>query len=241
MNAPSLLWLAQFAVTVTCCSLAGSCTTTRQDLLSAAVDRPGHAETPRLAQVGTGRQAHFVTCQPLACPKPSAKTIATEAGDARSVPALGSTVDGAPLHMPARTAIGAALSQPTPTAPEHNASTAEVMTTELTVHFASASSRLTAFGRSSIDEAVQRSGITRIGLSGRTDSVGPASLNHALAQARALAVDRYLRQTHPSLAPLIAAPEAAGSCCYVASNETLAGRARNRRVEIEIMRTSDDP
>jgi outer membrane protein OmpA-like peptidoglycan-associated protein len=43
------------------------------------------------------------------------------------------------------------------------------------------------------------------------------------------------------LAGLVSTVDATGACCYVASNDTPDGRARNRRVEIDIERTTDDP
>ena len=71
----------------------------------------------------------------------------------------------------------------------------------------------------------------RIVISGRTDNVGDAKANEALAFARAMAVREFLRDQLPDL-PNIISIDAKGRCCFIASNETSDGRAKNRRVEI---------
>ena len=71
----------------------------------------------------------------------------------------------------------------------------------------------------------------RIVISGRTDNVGDAKANEALAFARAMAVREFLRDQLPNL-PNIISIDAKGRCCFIASNETSDGRAKNRRVEI---------
>lgn len=72
----------------------------------------------------------------------------------------------------------------------------------------------------------------RLRLSGYTDNVGTPAANLLLAKRRALAVQRYLvRQGVP--AGSIRA-EGFGRARPVASNATAAGRARNRRVEMQV-------
>jgi outer membrane protein OmpA-like peptidoglycan-associated protein len=71
----------------------------------------------------------------------------------------------------------------------------------------------------------------RIVISGRTDSVGDQKANEALALSRALAVREYLRDQLPDL-PNIISIDAKGRCCFIASNDTADGRAKNRRVEV---------
>ncbi|WP_298435712.1 OmpA family protein [Ottowia sp.] len=71
----------------------------------------------------------------------------------------------------------------------------------------------------------------RITIAGRTDSTGPGVVNDALALARAQAVRDHLVRVRPELAPALTL-DAQGSCCFTASNETAAGRARNRRVDV---------
>ena len=49
--------------------------------------------------------------------------------------------------------------------------------------------------------------------------------------ARALTVRAHLRRTRPAL-PATLTVQARGACCFIASNDTVAGRAQNRRVEV---------
>ena len=65
---------------------------------------------------------------------------------------------------------------------------------------------------------------------GHTDAVGPRAYNQDLALRRARAVADFLAALDvPAEAIRV---EGRGSCCYRASNDTAAGRAENRRVEI---------
>ena len=80
----------------------------------------------------------------------------------------------------------------------------------------------------------------RITIFGRTDSTGPLAFNEELALARALAVRDYLRQTHLTLAAKLTL-KAQGACCFIASNDTVAGRTLNRRVEVVVHRSEEDP
>ncbi|ENO99028.1 lipoprotein [Thauera phenylacetica B4P] len=73
----------------------------------------------------------------------------------------------------------------------------------------------------------------RITVAGRTDDAGPAPINDALAKARATTVRDHLVRARPELESAITV-EAAGKCCFAAPNDTPAGRARNRRVEIAV-------
>ena len=80
----------------------------------------------------------------------------------------------------------------------------------------------------------------RITIFGRTDSTGPLAFNDGLALARALAVRDYLRQRQPTLAAKLTL-KAQGTCCFIASNDTVAGRTQNRRVEVVVHRSEEDP
>jgi len=65
---------------------------------------------------------------------------------------------------------------------------------------------------------------------GYTDAIGGGDYNDALAMRRALSVQAFFLNAGFSSADL--SVEGEGLCCYVASNESDAGRSRNRRVEI---------
>ncbi len=74
--------------------------------------------------------------------------------------------------------------------------------------------------------------VRAIDIRGRTDELGSAALNDVLARNRALAVRDYLRaQRLPEETTIRLSFK--GACCYVAGNDTAAGRAANRRVEID--------
>ena len=66
---------------------------------------------------------------------------------------------------------------------------------------------------------------------GRTDNTGPLAFNDSLALARALAVRDHLLKTYPTLTPALTI-KAQGGCCFIAPNDTQAGRTQNRRVEV---------
>lgn len=71
----------------------------------------------------------------------------------------------------------------------------------------------------------------QITIIGRTDNTGPLAFNESLALARALAVRDHLIKKHPTLMPTLSV-KSRGACCFIAANDTLAGRTQNRRVEL---------
>ncbi|MDO8777344.1 MAG: OmpA family protein [Burkholderiaceae bacterium] len=100
------------------------------------------------------------------------------------------------------------------------------------MHFRFGDASLSAVDKVVLDRAVASAvGARYIAISGRTDSIGPASANQWLATARARTVTDYLRTAHPNLA-LVLKIDAQGSCCYVAPNNSESGRSLNRRVDV---------
>lgn len=73
---------------------------------------------------------------------------------------------------------------------------------------------------------------TLITVHGYTDSTGPAAYNRKLSERRALAVARYLIQAGVDAARIVVVGH--GDADPIASNATAKGRARNRRVVIEL-------
>ena len=73
-----------------------------------------------------------------------------------------------------------------------------------------------------------------IEVQGYADAQGSAAMNTTLSQARATAVVDYLVQ-HGVPIRHIVAPGAMGETGAIASNETAAGRADNRRVEVTVL------
>jgi peptidoglycan-binding protein ArfA len=183
----------------------------------------------RITQSGFGRDARFALCQPPACPRPTAK----------SLPAPTSTpvaVEPSPSRTPLAQdalALTPAISRTSP-----QAAATEVVEgpppLQVVVHF--------GFGRSDLDAldlaASQPLPVRRVLIAGRTDSIGPAAANQALAQARrADAVRRYLTARHTRLLAVAEVRvQSQGACCYAATNDSASGRAANRRVEVTFER-----
>jgi OOP family OmpA-OmpF porin len=95
-------------------------------------------------------------------------------------------------------------------------------------------------GRSALDELAQK--IQNINLevivaTGHTDSIGSVPYNQRLSVRRAEAVKAYLVSKGIDKGRIYT--EGKGKSQPVASNKTAAGRAKNRRVEIEVVGTSN--
>jgi len=73
-----------------------------------------------------------------------------------------------------------------------------------------------------------------IEVTGFTDSTGSAAVNTKLSEGRAKAVVNFLIQQGGLPIWHIVAPGAMGEFGATASNETKAGRAENRRVEVKV-------
>lgn len=180
---------------------------------------------PQLVQLDFGRDAVFAQCAPPACPTRTPKTLASEAP-----------------RQPIASAARRALDEPVaPTAaPPVRAKEAEISRT-ITVQFALGSAQLSPTAHSRLDTAM--GDLLRahdVTINGRTDSTGPAAFNQELALARALAVRDHLRRTHPTLAAMLTV-RARGACCFIASNDTMATRAQNRRVEVVYLLSEEAP
>ena len=74
---------------------------------------------------------------------------------------------------------------------------------------------------------------TRVQVDGHTDSDGPDDYNDELSERRATSVARYF--TAQQLNPHRFSVEGFGESQPIASNNTAAGKAQNRRVEIQIV------
>ena len=210
-------WLAL----VGCCTaLASSCSLFRTPVPPSSATGRYAAAPAQLAQLDFGRDAVFAHCVPPACPTRTPKTLA---GEVPRQPI-------APARVPAEPA-------PVPTAPAMQAEPSRT----ITVQFALGSAKLSPAARSQLNAAMgDLRRVRRITIIGRTDSTGPLAFNQELALARALAVRDYLRRTHPEMAATLTL-RARGACCFIAPNDTLAGRAQNRRVEVVFPMNEADP
>ncbi len=218
-----LAWIAFGAAACSSIKLAGP-----NPSMSPAPAAPGLGAA-RIAQSGFGGDARFALCQPPACPRPSAKSLPAPA----SIP-----VAVEPSPSPAQRAQDALTLTPTVSHRPPPASAPEVIEDpsplKVVVHFSFGRSELDAAGRDALDlAATQPLPVRRVLIAGRTDSIGPAASNQALAQARAEAVQRYLTARHSRvLAGAEVRVQSQGACCYAAANDSASGRAANRRVEV---------
>lgn len=80
--------------------------------------------------------------------------------------------------------------------------------------------------------------ILSIRVVGHTDSVGAAAYNRRLSAQRALTISRFIQHRLPAV-QIVAV--GAGEATPVAGNDTVAGRDRNRRVEVHVVATAIQP
>ncbi|NCU66926.1 OmpA family protein [Acidovorax sp. 210-6] len=202
----------------------------------ASIDPPAPTTTiaqARLAQRGHGVEAAFALCHGDACPQRTPKTLASVAAQPTAVaaPTVPPLPGNAVVELDAPPLIASASSR-APEAPVFE---------QVSVHFPFASAQLGPSARAALREvAPQLALASEITLSGRTDSTGPAAANDGLAKARAQAVLRELAALSPAIAPRVSV-DAQGACCYAEPNNSPAGRANNRRVEIRYRIDGDDP
>jgi len=109
---------------------------------------------------------------------------------------------------------------------------------QLDVHFASGTSDISAPDQEALktlaQNAVRLTGYL-IQVKGFADSSGNAAMNQKLSMERAQNVIAFLLQNCNVPVRHIVAPGAMGEAAPVASNETAAGRAENRRVEVKVL------
>ncbi|WP_322026900.1 OmpA family protein [Burkholderia sp. BCC1977] len=104
-------------------------------------------------------------------------------------------------------------------------------------YFATDSAVLTPAASAALDTLLNQQGdrhFSRVEVDGYTDATGPDAHNQALSRRRADAVAGYLRE-HGLKADAFAAT-GHGEANPAASNDTVEGRARNRRVEISLQK-----
>ena len=109
---------------------------------------------------------------------------------------------------------------------------------EATVLFDAGKADLSATGKSDLDRVAQQAKALNgylLEVEGFADSSGNAALNEKLSLERSQAVVDYLTE-NGGISPLhLLAPGAMGTTQPVASNETAAGRAENRRVIVKVL------
>lgn len=205
--------------------MLSSCTHPAAQPIQAPASPPPAAQ---LAQIGYGSQADFVQCVPPHCPVRTPKTLGAVP---TTEPPSPTALAPAPQASPSAETIPPLESVPEP---PRTIDVEPVVTEQLTwsVPFAFGSAQLGAKAQAVMRQVVEGlPGNARIAIAGRTDNNGPSAVNDALARARAEAVRDHLVRARPELAPAITV-DAQGKCCFAVSNDTPAGRARNRRVDI---------
>ena len=88
-----------------------------------------------------------------------------------------------------------------------------------------------------VAEVVDEYDQTLVEVAGHTDSTGTATYNQGLSDRRAESVARYLESQ--GVMPLRLIPIGLGQNMPVASNDTVDGRAMNRRVELTLVPVTD--
>ena len=109
---------------------------------------------------------------------------------------------------------------------------------EATVKFSSGSSKISAQDQEALKNLAQTAtGLTGyiVEVTGYADATGSAAMNTSLSEDRAKGVITYLVQQGGVPVRHIVAPGAMGEYGAKAPNETKAGRAENRRVEVKVL------
>src|SRR5215471_16229483 len=109
---------------------------------------------------------------------------------------------------------------------------------QMDVRFASGSAKISTEDQAALkklaEDAVKQTGYI-IQVKGFADSSGNAAMNQKLSMERAQNVIAFLIQDCNVPVRHVIAPGAMGEAAPVASNETAAGRAENRRVEVKVL------
>jgi outer membrane protein OmpA-like peptidoglycan-associated protein len=112
------------------------------------------------------------------------------------------------------------------------------VTDTATVYFKINSSVLSDEAKKDLDGIAQKALAAKayvIEVAGFADTTGNAARNQVLSDARANAVTRYLEQEGNIPIPRILTPTGMGTSHAAASNDNVAGRKMNRRVEVKVM------
>lgn len=132
----------------------------------------------------------------------------------------------------------ASAGEPTPVQAEESASaTASSRLARVGFGFDSATLALSDQEKQDLLDLVAKA--RRIELRGRTDSIGSAAYNQRLALKRAQAVRDFL--VAQGIDPEAVTVSAAPNTDYIATNDSEAGRAQNRRVDIVAIQDDDTP
>lgn len=200
-------------------------------------------------QVSAGGRLIWVTCDPCSGPT-SKEPVTTKGREVSSAPgeppalATFTVIPAAPIPAePAARddktdAVGASSDGATAVAPSVPESRpASVVEQDTVVTFRSDSHELDEHALDALAAIVREARAPRrVVLIGYTDDRGRQAYNNWLARARVEAVRDWLLDHGVPADRFDADPaKSEGRCCYVATNATPAGRARNRRVAVALL------
>jgi len=179
--------------------------------------------------VGDGRTGHLVTNSAGQCLHTSSwsKELAVEECDAGMMPKKAAAAEPAPKPAPVVVAKPAPKPEPV----------VEKVSLKAGALFDVGKADLKPAGKSELDAMVGKindsnTQIEQITVTGHTDSAGASDYNRKLSERRAEAVKAYLVSKGLNGDRIVT--QGAGDAQPVASNKTAAGRAQNRRVDIDI-------
>ncbi|MBX2807512.1 MAG: OmpA family protein [Cellvibrionaceae bacterium] len=195
------------------------------------------------AAISTGALAHnagsYVTSSSGSFVKSSAGTCVLHAGGATDAEACGVEEVATPEPVAAPKAEPApVLEQPGYALAPERVRTEQAVSLAGDTLFATNSDQLSSAGQAELDQLVANIGgakgieVTRITVVGHADSRGADAYNQALSERRATSVGDYL--VAKGIDAALITTEGRGETRPVASNDTAAGRAQNRRVDISL-------
>lgn len=214
---------------------------------------PQRMEPPAVAagitQVSAGGRLIWVTCNPCSGPTPK-EPVATKGREFAATPSeppllasfaviTAPTIAAEPAARDDKTdAVGVSNHGATAIAPSVPESLpADAVEHHTVVTFRSDSHELDEHALDALAAVVRAArALRRVVLIGYTDDRGRQAYNNWLARARVEAVrdwllDHGVPEDHFDADPA----KSEGRCCYVATNATPAGRARNRRVAVTLL------
>jgi len=190
----------------------------------AAPKEPSHGDAfsdDRIQQVITATGPKFVDCAISHCPTRTPKSIGGDEPEVR-------------IEAPAVKAVPPRV-EPASSAPVEGKQAQEQLLKSVTVHFKWNSADLGPSEKARLNDlAPVLRDAKRVRVVGRTDGTGAGHANDRLANKRAMNVMLYLRDVVNGVQDNKVELSSKGLCCYVADNETNAGRSMNRRAEVQV-------
>ena len=174
--------------------------------------------------------------EPAPEPAPAPKVEAAEPAPASAEAAAAAAPEPEPEPVPAPVPAAAAAPAPAPAPAAAAAPSAEKVTFEADTFFDFDKFTLKPAGKAKLEDLVSKltgTDIEVVVATGHTDSVGTEAYNQKLSMRRANAVKAFL--VSKGIPADRVFTEGKGESKPVASNKTSEGRAKNRRVDVEVV------